>query len=215
MRLSGRTALSLVLSLALAASFGVWMTSAPSADAAVAAAALPGPGTFKCPPVKKTAGNPKHTLQLAQLGAPFESVGIGGPSIEGTAGPSYRNSAGQKTVPITITNVSVASAVEGLGAVNYWLDTSRPGKSAIWEKTPGTEFPAVQVMSFNVFVTFEALPGQTFRTATPATLRSDDVRDFPPPSGTLYRMVSSVNLEDADHPGEVVGRILTGSFEMP
>ncbi len=212
MQMSGRSTLSLALAFALALGAGAWMASAPSADAAIAA--LP-QGTFKCPPVKKVNGNPKHTLQLAQLGAPFESVGIGGPSIEGKTGTPYRNSAGQMTVPLNITNVSVASVVEGLGAVNYWLDESRPGKSAIWEQTPGTSFPAVQVMSFNVFVTFEALPGQTFRTVTPATLRSDDVRDFPPPSGTLYKMVSSVNLEDADRPGEVVGRILTGSFEMP
>lgn len=212
MRLSGKSALALILSLAIAGTVGVWFAAAPQANAA-AAAALPGPGPFKCPPATKVPGNPKHSLLVFRLGTtPFDSIGIGGPSIEGVAEKSYVNQNGQTTVPLTITSLNVTSVAEGLGAVNYWLDTSRPAPSAIWEKTPGTGFPAVQVMSFNVFVNIEGFEG-TLHTVSPATLRSNDVHGFPPPPGTAYQMVAPVNLADAS--GEVVGRILTGSFVMP
>ncbi len=216
MRLSGRASLSLALALALATSLGIWMT-APTADAAVSAANLPVPGSFRCPPppYKKTSGSVFHQVSFNDLGSSFATRSIGGPGLEGTAGPAFVNSAGQKTVPLQVTGFNVPSAAEGLGAVNYWLDDSRPVQGAIWEQVPGTEFPAIQDMRFNFFVSVESMPGRIFRSRHAASVRSNDVRAFPPPPGTVYNLQSPVDLEDTQNPGKVVGRIEAGQFVMP
>jgi len=86
---------------------------------------------------------------------------------------------------------------------------------AIWEKTAGTEFPAVQEMRFHFFYTVEALEGKVFRSINPARMRSDNVRAFPPPPGTIYRLLEPVQLEDINEPGVVAGEILSNQVEVP
>jgi hypothetical protein len=155
---------------------------------------------------------------------PVEFAGVGQyidiPTGEGVpliveTGEPYRDKSGRTTVPLHIQSIGARGFAEGIGETHFWLDASRPLTSAIWEKRPGTEFPAIQEMRFHFFYTLEAMPGRVFRSVNPARMRSDNVRAFPPPPGTVYRLVQPVELEDIDEPGLVVGRVLANRVVMP
>jgi hypothetical protein len=130
-------------------------------------------------------------------------------------GPSFISSNGLKTVPLEILAIGWGGSAEGLGETHFWMDTTRPLTSAIWEKTAGTEFPAIQEMRFHFFYTVEAMPGKVFRTINPARMRSTDVRAFPPPPGTVYHLVEPIQLEEIHKPGVVAGRIQSNRMYIP
>ena len=148
-----------------------------------------------------------HLVQIDGAGTFQETSGEASPIVVKIEQP-YKLKTGQKTVPLSAISISGTGYAEGIGGTRYWLDPTRPVASAIWEKTPGTEFPAIQEMRFHFFYTFEAMPGKTFRSINPARMRSNNVRAFPPPSGTTYRLVEPVELEEISAPGVVVGRVL-------
>jgi hypothetical protein len=122
---------------------------------------------------------------------------------------------GYKTVRLEILSNGGHAFAEGIGATHFWFDSSRPVPSFIREKTPGTEFPAVQEMRFHFFYEAEAFPGKVFRSVNPAIMRSNHVTAFPPPPGTEYDLVQPVALEDVNNPGEVVGYIMSNHVVLP
>jgi hypothetical protein len=157
----------------------------------------------------------QHQIVIDSLGT-FTEVGTGAPSqIMVEVGHQFLTKSGQKTVPLKIVSIGGTGFAEGLGATRFWLDATRPVTSAIWEKQLGTEFPAIQEMRFHFFYTMEAMPGRVFRSVNPAVMRSDDVRAFPPPPGTVYNLAKAVELEDASEPGIVFGRIVSNRVVIP
>ncbi|HEX4964346.1 MAG TPA: hypothetical protein VF173_26240 [Thermoanaerobaculia bacterium] len=157
----------------------------------------------------------QHEIVIGSLGT-FTEVGTGAPSqIMVEVGNQFLAKSGQKTVPLKIVSIGGTGFAEGLGATRFWLDATRPVTSAIWEKQLGTEFPAIQEMRFHFFYTMEAMPGKVFRSVNPAVMRSDDVRAFPPPPGTVYHLAKAVDLEDASEPGVVIGRIVSNRVVIP
>ena len=157
----------------------------------------------------------QHGIVIDSLGY-FTEEGTGSPSqIMAETGRQFTSKSGLKTVPLRIVSIGGTGFAEGLGATRFWLDATRPVTSAIWEKKAGTEFPAIQEMRFHFFYTIEAMPGKVFRSVNPATMRSDDVRAFPPPPGTVYKLVRAVELEDASEPGVSIGRIVSNRVVIP
>lgn len=148
-----------------------------------------------------------HLVQINGAGTFQETSGEASPIVV-RVGQQYKLKTGQKVVPLGAVSISGQGFAEGIGGTRYWLDPTRPVNSAIWEKTPGTEFPAIQEMRFHFFYTLEAMPGKTFRSINPARMRSNNVRAFPPPSGTVYRLMEPVRLEEVSEPGVVAGRVL-------
>jgi hypothetical protein len=149
-----------------------------------------------------------HEGDLEGFGA-FQEVGGGKRTqIVVRLGAPYRTEKGLKTVPFEILSIGTSGFADGLGATSFSLDASRPVTSAIWEKEPGTEFPAIQEMRFHFLYTVEAMPGKVFRSVNPAVMRSDNVLAFPPPRGTTYQLAGPVELEDLSKPGAPAGRIL-------
>jgi hypothetical protein len=130
------------------------------------------------------------------------------PEFVAETGTAFIAKDGRKTVPLIIHSNGGHASGEGIGETRFWYDPNRPAPSAIAENTPGTEFPATQTMRFNFFFTAEAFPGKVFRSVGPATMRSTEVRAFPPPPGTVYTLVSPVDLEDVAKPGVVVGQVV-------
>jgi hypothetical protein len=158
---------------------------------------------------------PTKVITFPGLGK-FMPRGIGdAPPIVAVIGKPYISKAGLKTVPLRIIANGGHSFAEGLGETHFWLDATRPLTSAIWERSPGTEFPAIQEMRFHFFYTAEAFPGKIFRSVNPSRMRSENVRAFPPPPGTVYNLVEPVDLEDVSEPGVVVGRILSNRVVIP
>ncbi len=160
-------------------------------------------------------GETIKSATIAGLGE-FEDKSAGNATrIMAQIGERYRSNSGLATVPFKVLSIGGKGFAEGIGETNFWLDASRPVTSAIWEKRPGTEFPAVQEMRFHFFYTVEAMPGRVFRSINPARMRSNDVRAFPPPPGTVYRLLAPVQLEDINEPGVVVGQILSNQVAVP
>jgi hypothetical protein len=131
------------------------------------------------------------------------------------AGAAFLSKSGRTVVPIHIRSLGGKGFVEGVGETRYWLDATRPETSAIWEKVPGTGFPAIQEMRFHFFYTVEAFPGKVFRSLNPAIMRSDNVLAFPPPPGTYYRLAKPVDLEEISEPGVVAGQIVRNQARIP
>lgn len=155
-----------------------------------------------------------HLVQINGAGTFQESaVGEANPIIVRVE-KQYKLKTGQKVVPLRAVALSGEGFAEGIGGTRYWLDPTRPVKSAIWEKTPGTEFPAIQEMRFHFFYTFEGMPGKVYRSINPARMRSNNVRAFPPPSGTTYRLMEPVELEEVSNPGVVVGKVLANRAKI-
>jgi hypothetical protein len=145
----------------------------------------------------------------------YQETGIGkATQIMARVKPAFISKSGLKTVPLEIVSIGGRTFAEGIGETRFWLDATRPVPSAIWEKRPGTEFPAVQEMRFHFFYTLEALPGRVFRSINPAIMRSNNVRAFPPLSGTRYHLVQPVEIEDVSDPGVVVGKVLSNEFTV-
>ena len=69
-------------------------------------------------------------------------------------------------------------------------------------------------MRFHFFYSLEAMPGKVYRSIKPARMRSNNVRAFPPPSGTVYRLMEPVELEEVSDPGVVVGRVLANRIAI-
>jgi hypothetical protein len=157
--------------------------------------------------------SPEHTIDKVVVipdEGSFKMAQLGeAPPMVAVTGKPFISRAGLKTVPLQIIAISGRSFAEGLGESHFWLDATRPMQSAIWEKTPGTEFPAVQEVRFHFFFTMESKPGKLFRTMNPAIMRSTDVASFPPPPGTVYRLMQKVNIEDVNEPGVVAAQVVS------
>jgi hypothetical protein len=213
MRVLQRRSLILGLFLALLSAGAFWATA--TLDAA--------PGRAKLPTVGVKAGCPEdgvyhpemHGVILDSLGY-FQEQTVEGPSqIMIETGPQFKSRNGLRTVPFQIVSIAGRGFAEGIGQTQFRLDASRPVPSAIWEKKPGTDFPAIQEMRFHFFYTVEAMPDKFFRSVNPAVMRSENVGAFPPPPGTTYRLVKAVELEDVNEPGVVVGRIVSNQVVVP
>jgi hypothetical protein len=145
----------------------------------------------------------------------FHTIGLSdSPELVVKAGPSFISNGFLKTVPLAILSNGGHAFGEGIGETRFWLDANRPAPSFIAENSPGTDFPATQVMRFNFFFTAEAFPGKVFRSVGPAAMRSTNVQSFPPPAGTVYKLVAPVDLEDVANPGVVVGRVVANRAEV-
>ena len=157
----------------------------------------------------------QHNITIDSLGT-FTEIGTGAPSqIMAEVGRQFVAKSGLKTVPLKIVSIGGKGHAEGIGETRFWLDATRPVTSAIWEKQAGTEFPAIQEMRFHFFYTIEAMPGRVFRSVNPAVMRSNDVRAFPPPPGTVYRLAGPVEIEDVSQPGVVIGRVNSNRVVIP
>ena len=138
----------------------------------------------------------------------FKTQSVGDPvPMAVRIGKPYVSRNGLKTVPLRILTSGGRHFGEGIGETRFWFDPTRPVESAIWEKTSGTEFPAIQEMRFHFFFTMESRPGKLYRSMKPATMRSDNVLAFPPPLNTNYRLIKAVDVEDVSKPGVVALRI--------
>lgn len=156
-----------------------------------------------------------HQVTITGVGT-FQERSVEGPSqIIVQVDKQFRSRNGLKTVPFQIVSIAGRGFAEGIGETQFRLDASRPVTSAIWEKEPGTEFPAIQEMRFHFFYTVEAMPGKVFRSVNPAVMRSEHVAAFPPPPGTTYRLVKAIALEEVGNPGVIVGRILSNQVVIP
>lgn len=148
-------------------------------------------------------------IVLAGVGT-FSTAGLtDAPKTVAEAGEAYISNEGLKTVPLRLLANGGHNFAEGLGDTHYWLDASRPIPGAVWEKKAGTELPAIHETRFHFLYTVEALPGKVFRSKNPAVMRADNVTAWPPPPGTVYRLVRPVDLEELGGNGEVVGRVLS------
>lgn len=217
MRALRRQFLVLGLFLAFLGAGAFWVTS--SLAASPEEPTLPEPGTTaECRSTEDDpdhAGQDLHAIQIDGLGI-FQEVSVGEPNrIMIEVEPHFRAKSGLKTVPFQVLTFGGRGFAEGIGETRFWLDATRPVESAIWEKSPGTEFPAIQEMRFHLFYTVEALPGRVLRSINPTIMRSNDVRAFPPPPGTVYKLVKPVQLEDVQQPGVVVARLLTNTVVIP
>ena len=161
--------------------------------------------------------SPDKVVDVEDLGeGDFKMRGIGdAPPIVAVIGKPYVSNKGLKTVPLRIIANGGHSFAEGIGETRFWFDATRPLDSAIWEKKPGTEFPAIQEMRFHFFFTMEAKPGKLYRTINPSIMRSEHVTAFPPPPGTVYRLMQPIELEDVTEPGVVVARVLSNRVVIP
>ena len=158
-------------------------------------------------------GTATKTIQIAGLGT-FQPTGVQASEMVVLTGKSFVSAQGLKTVPLQVLANGATHFAEGIGEIRFWVDPSRPLTSAIWEKRAGTEFPAIQEMRFHFFFTVEAMPGRVLRSINPARMRSENVRAFPPPPGTVYKLLEPVELEDIAEPGVVVGGILEHTLEI-
>lgn len=156
--------------------------------------------------------DPKE-VTISSLGT-FQTMSMGGSPIVAQAGKAYISKSGLKTVPLRIASINGKAFAEGIGETNFWFDGARPVESHVWERKPGTEFPAIQQMRFHFYYTAEALPGKLYRSMNPAIMRSDFVKSWPPPPGTVYRLMNPVSLEDIDQPGVVAGVVVSNRIAM-
>jgi hypothetical protein len=198
------------LTLAAVTVGGFWMASA-QLEAALAQI-YPPKGTIQICNVDLTSSK---DIIIEDFGT-FHTQGIGPETaLRAVVGQEYISPAGLRTLPLQITQIGGDAFAEGLGRTRFWLDTSRPVGSALWEQQPGTYFPAIQEMRFHFLYQLEAQPGRVLRSVNPARMRSSNVNAFPPPPGTTYSLMQPVDLEDTQNPGVIVGRILTNSVYVP
>jgi hypothetical protein len=208
MRISGRNSAFLVLSVALVGAGAFWATS----SGAMAVNRLPDKDIINTCNVDFTSEKGGHIPPIGD----FVTHSVGDPSpFTVRTGEAFISPQGLKTVPLEILTNGGHAYGDGIGETHFWYDSSRPLRSAIWEKSPGTEFPAIQEMRFHFFYTVEAFPGKVFRSVNPAIMRSNDVQAFPPPPGTVYNLVQPVALEDANAPGEIIGYITSNRVFVP
>src|SRR5262245_34088716 len=154
-----RRTLVLVFFLVLAGLGAFWATSSQAARPAIATLPETGGTTIACTIIT----DPTKEISLAGFGT-FQPVHTGAPpTLVALTGDPYISERGLKTVPIQILANDGDAFAEGVGQTRFWLDATRPLKSAIWEKKAGTEFPAIQEMRFHFFYTVEAMPGKVFR----------------------------------------------------
>lgn len=216
MRTNARRTLGLAFGFALIAGGAFWVSS--SLSAAPGQAMLPTKeSTAFCPPVHPedcTEGcTADKEVSLEGLGT-FETKSTGSSPLIARVGRPFLSN-GLKTVPLQLVSLDGTAFAEGVGETRFWLDASRPVRSAVWEQVPGTEFPAIQEMRFHFFYTVEALPGKVYRSMNPAIMRTENLHSFPPPAGTHYRLMSPVHLEEISRPGVVVGRVVDNEVVIP
>lgn len=213
MRVLRRRSLVLGLFLAVLGAGAFWATS--SLDASPEGMMLPSKTTEDCPTHcgDETCEGEVKLVTFDGLGT-FETFSRGGSPVVAEFGEPFLQKSGLKTVPIRIASIDGRAFAEGIGETHFWLDASRPVTSAIWEKSPGTEFPAIQEMRFHFFYTIEVMPGKVYRSVNPAVMRADNLSTFPPQPGTFYRLVKSVDLEEIHQPGVIVGRVLSNTVEI-
>ncbi|MEM7048415.1 MAG: hypothetical protein AAF604_02100 [Acidobacteriota bacterium] len=147
-----------------------------------------------------------HLIAVADLGT-FDAQMTG--SLTARVGQTY-NDGGRGAVTVEILGSSMRGYVEGLGETRLWLDRDRPlDGSFLRENQPGTGFPATQEMYSHLVLQTEALPGRTFRTLNPFSVRSENLDSWPP-SGARFELMGTVEFEDVDT-GEVVVTMSRGS----
>ena len=216
MRILGFRTCVLAACLGLA---GVGILWAPS-SLATERSALPAEGTTQtcpdhsCPPEAFPCpqGGEIKEVVINGLGQ-FQTTSTGGSPIVAVAGKHFFNR-GLRTVPLYLASIDGTAFAEGIGETRFWLDASRPVEGAIWEKKPGTDFPAIQEVRFHFFFSVEAMPGKVYRSLNPAIMRADDLTAFPPAPGTRYRLVQQVQLEDLAEPGVIAGRVISNDLVM-
>jgi len=214
MRILGNRSLVPVFSLALIGAGLLWAGSSPAEKPE--RPTLPKSGLQgACPIQLDEAEGEDKTVALVGAGTFTEKSTGARTQIMAEVGERYISKEGLATVPLKISTIGGYGFAEGVGQTHFWLDTTRPVMSAIWEKRPGTEFPAIQEMRFHFFYTVEAMPDKIFRSVNPARMRSDDVRAFPPRPGTVYRLVEPVDLEEIHEPGIVVRQVLRNRVVIP
>lgn len=216
MRIHARKALGLAFAMSLIAAGAFWATS--SLSAAPERAMLPVAESMAyCPPV-----HPEECFEGCTADKEVTIDGLGtfqtkstgsSPMIARVGRPFLRN--GVKTVPLQLISLDGTAFAEGVGETRFWLDASRPVTSAVWERVPSTEFPAIQEVRFHFFYTVDAMPDKVYRSMNPAIMRTDNLHSFPPPPGTPYRLVSPVNLEEISQPGVVAGRVVDNQVVIP
>jgi hypothetical protein len=158
---------------------------------------------------------PDKLIVVPDMGS-FKMAGVGdAPPIVSVIGKPFLARDGRKTVPLRIIANGGHSFADGIGETRFWLDATRPLPSYIQEKVKGTELPAVQEMRFHFFFAMEARPGKLYRTINPSIMRSDNVVAFPPPPGTIYRLMEPINLEDVTEPGVVAARVVSNRVVIP
>lgn len=209
MKILRRKSLVLAFSLVLLATGAFWATSSLAAGSE-RLSLLKAEGTVFC-----DVCDLEHVATFTSLGTIKERPGAEPSQLVAEAGAAFQSKSGRTVVPIHIRSLSGKGFVEGVGETRFWLDATRPETGAIWERTPGTGFPAIQEMRFHFFYTVEAFPGKVFRSLNPAIMRSDNVLAFPPPPETRYRLVEPVDLEDISEPGVVAGQILRNRAVIP
>src|SRR5215208_625525 len=210
MSLPKRRSLVLIVSRAVLGTGAFWATSSFAARPQIATLPTTAGLTAVCPETGTGEEHwDQHITTINGLGTFQEVVGEASTPTMAQVGRQFISKQGLKTVPLQIVSIGGRGFVEGVGETRFWLDPTRPVKSAIWEKRAGTEFPAVQEMRFHFFYTVEARPGTIYRSINPAVMRSDNVRAFPPLPGTVYHLVKPVELEDISAPGVVVGKVLS------
>lgn len=208
MRILRRKSLVLAFSLLLAAG-AFWATSS-------LAAGSEGPSLLKAEgEVFCSVCDLEHVATFDGFGTVKERPGAEPSQLVAEVGAAFLSKSGRTVVPIHIRSLGGKGFVEGMGETHFWLDAARPETSAIWERVPGTGFPAVQEMRFHFFYTVEAFPGKVFRSLNPAIMRSNNVLAFPPPPETRYRLAKPVDLEEISEPGVVVGQIVRNQAIIP
>lgn len=215
MRTNARRTMGLALVFALVAGGAFWVSSSlsaapgkpmlPTKEATVECAHHPEDCTDGCSEGK--------TVFLEGLGTFETRATSSSPLIARVGRPFQKN--GLKTVPLQLLNVEGMAFAEGVGETRFWLDGSRPVTSAVWERSPGTEFPAIQEMRFHFFYTVEALPGKVYRSMNPVVMRTENLPAFPPPAGTRYHLSAPVYLEEVGRPGVVVGKVVDNEVRIP
>lgn len=155
------------------------------------------------------------TIYIIESGTTFETTSSKAlEAVAARVGSKSRTKSGQNALSLNLLGIGGSSFAEGIGETKFWLDATRPVESAIWEKTAGTNFPAIQEMRFHFFYSVESMPGKIFRSINPAIMRSDDVKAFPPPPGTLYQLVQTVDLEEIHEPGVVAAQVLSNRVRV-
>jgi len=127
--------------------------------------------------------------------------------LDAGVGTAFVTSDGRKGVNLSVEDVFSSGQVEGLGSVAFNLDNRPAGPSSLVANQTGSAFPATQTMRFHFTVTTDA---GTFRSINAANVTNTEVRDFPPPSGTVYVLTNLVKLEDASRPGQTAGSLAPG-----
>lgn len=93
-----------------------------------------------------------------------------------------------------------------------WSFSGTSNSAFISANQTTSSFPATSTLSFNVEATFSAVPGRTFRSIGPVTLKTSNLRSFNPQVNESYALTNTnLQFEDVAQPGVPVFTIPTMS----